>query len=85
MESQHIQTVLLRYVMQSSVVDVSKVKNDTLLFEEGIFDSMAFVLLIDFIEEEFGIKPTDSDLVEENFKSIDAITKYIQSKTGINT
>lgn len=80
MDSQHIQTVLQEYVSQSSVVDVSKVKNDTLLFEEGIFDSMAFVLLIDFIEEQFGIKPTDKDLVEDNFKSIDAMTKYIQSK-----
>jgi len=85
MDSQHIQTVLLKYVMQSSVVDVSKIKNDTLLFEEGIFDSMAFVLLIDFIEENFGIKPTDKDLIEENFKSIDAITKYIQNKKSINT
>lgn len=85
MDSQHIQTVLLNYIMQYSVVDVSKVKNDTLLFEEGIFDSMAFVLLIDFIEEKFGIKPTDKDLVEENFRSIDAIARYVQNKKDFNT
>ena len=85
MDSQHIQTALQNYVSQSSVVDVSKVKIDTLLFEEGIFDSMAFVLLIDFIEERFGIKPSDKDLVEDNFKSIDAIAKYIQSKEQGNT
>lgn len=68
------------YIRKNTFADISKLNEKTLLFREGIFDSMAFVLLIDFIEEAFGIKPGDEDLVEENFESIEAITQYIQRK-----
>lgn len=46
---------------------------------------MAFVLLIDFIEEAFAIKPGDEDLVEENFESIEAITRFIQRKKELTS
>ena len=38
-------------------------------------------MLITFLEEEFGIKTVDSDLIEENFESINAITEFIKRKT----
>ena len=37
-------------------------------------------MLITFIEEEFAIKTSDADLIEENFESINAITSYISRK-----
>jgi acyl carrier protein len=51
-----------------------------MLFVEGILDSMGFALLLDFLEETFKISPNDSDLVESNFESINAITEYILKK-----
>lgn len=75
-----IRNIVNGYILDTSHSDLSKLSPQTLLFREGIFDSMAFVLLIDFIEEKFGIKPSDEDLVENNFESIEAITKYIQQK-----
>ncbi|MBN1187822.1 MAG: acyl carrier protein [Bacteroidales bacterium] len=71
---------LLTYIRNNTNGAVNKLTTQTLLFHEGIFDSMAFVLLIDYIEETFGIKPSDEDLVEKNFESIEAITRYIQRK-----
>lgn len=71
---------LFEYVSKNSHTDISKVKPETMLFREGIFDSMAFVLLIDFLEEKFSIKVKDNDLIEENFESIDAISKFIEKK-----
>ena len=41
---------------------------------------MGFIMLITFIEEEFGIKTNDSDLTEENFESINAVTDFISRK-----
>ena len=41
---------------------------------------MGFIMLITFIEDEFGIKTSDADLIEENFESINAITSYILRK-----
>jgi hypothetical protein len=39
---------------------------------------MGFIMLITFLEEEFGIKTVDSDLIEENFESINAISEFIK-------
>ena len=81
--SLQIEKKIVEYVQGHTFVHNKELANQTLLFKEGIFDSMSFVLLIDFIEENFNIKLTDKDLVEENFKSIDAITCYILNKKDI--
>jgi acyl carrier protein len=69
------------YVLQAVYVDKEKIKDDSLIFKEGYFDSMGFMVLITFIEEEFGIRTGDADLIEENFESINAITDFIIRKT----
>ena len=70
------------YIVQTSHADADEVKNESLIFKEGFFDSMGFIMLITFLEEEFGIKTVDSDLIEENFESINAITEFIQRKAS---
>ena len=37
-------------------------------------------MLITFLEEEYGIKTIDADLIEENFESINAISDFINRK-----
>jgi acyl carrier protein len=69
-----------QYVLGAVYAEKEKVKNNSLIFKEGYFDSMGFMMLIAFLEEEFKIKITDTDLVEENFESIDAITSYVSRK-----
>jgi len=68
------------YVLQAVYAEKEKIKDDSLIFKEGYFDSMGFMVLISFIEEEFGIKTTDSDLLEENFESINAISEFVIRK-----
>jgi acyl carrier protein len=72
-----VEQLIYAYITKSSTFDSTKINSKTLLFREGIFDSMSFVLLIDFLEESFGIKAADKDLVEDNFESIEAISRYI--------
>ncbi len=68
------------YIHQATFAEKDKIKNDSLIFKEGYFDSMGFVVLISFLEENFGVKTTDADLVEDNFESINAITDFIVRK-----
>lgn len=68
------------YILQASHAEKDKIKNESLLFREGYFDSMGFIMLITFIEEEFKIKTSDEDLKEENFESINAITDFVCRK-----
>ena len=75
-----IREKIKNYVLQAVYVDKEKIKDSTLIFKEGYFDSMGFMVLISFIEEEFGIKTNDSDLLEENFESINAISEFIIRK-----
>jgi acyl carrier protein len=69
-----------QYVLQHTFAETHKIQDDSLIFKEGYFDSMGFIMLITFIEDEFALKTSDSDLIEENFESINAITAYILRK-----
>jgi acyl carrier protein len=69
------------YIVQTSHAEANKIKDESLIFKEGFFDSMGFIMLITFLEEEFGIKTGDSDLIEENFESVNAISEFIGRKS----
>ncbi len=71
---------LKKFIVETSFVPADKVKDDTLIFIEGIFDSMGFLSLINFIEENFKIKAADSELLEGNFESVNAIAGFIDRK-----
>ena len=68
------------YILSETLADKTKIFDDSLIFKEGFFDSMGFVMILTFIEETFGIKTTDADLIEENFESINAISEFISRK-----
>ena len=69
-----------QFIIETTNASEADLKDDTLIFVEGFFDSMGFLLLINFIEEKFGIKTDDSELLEENFESINAISGFIGRK-----
>ena len=68
------------FILQETFAESKQIQNDTLVFKEGYFDSLGFVRLITYLEEEYGIKISDADLVEENFESINAITAFLDRK-----
>ena len=79
--SQTIETKITEYVKNTAAITADfDLKNDTLLFEEGLFDSMGFMALINFLQEELSIQPNDDELVVENFESINAIVGYVSKK-----
>ena len=79
---ENMQQALFTYVKDNTFKDTSNLTGDMKLFVEGIFDSMGFVLLLDFLEEKFNITLEDADLIEENFESIDAITEFVLRKNS---
>lgn len=76
-----IQEKVRSYINQAVHVDKDKIKDSSLIFKEGFLDSMGLIVLITFLEEEFKIKTVDSDLLEENFESINAITDFVVRKS----
>ena len=50
------------------------------LLSAGIIDSLGILRLVAFIEENFGIKVPDEDVVYENFNSFEAMGNYLQKR-----
>ncbi len=57
-------------------------KEDTPFIEEGIIDSTGILELVMFLEETYGIKIEDSELVPQNFDSLANISQYLAGKTA---
>jgi len=68
------------FIVQTAFVQPEKVQDDTKIFTEGIFDSMGFLSLINFIEDSYNFKAADAELLEENFESVNAIASFITRK-----
>ncbi len=54
--------------------------DDSSLLENGIIDSTGVLELVLFLEENFGIKVEDEELIPENLDSLNNIEKYTKSK-----
>lgn len=53
--------------------------------EGGVIDSLNLWPLIVFVESRFGIKVEDTDLMPENFQTLRALTKFIETKHSLHS
>lgn len=79
-----IQETIKQFILKTSYSSEEQVSNDTLIFAQGIMDSMGFISIIDFIEETFSVTANDSELLDTNFESINAITNFVMNKMNQN-
>ena len=54
--------------------------DDTSFLEEGIIDSTGVLELVTFLEDAFGIKIEDEELIPENLDSLSNIEIYLERK-----
>jgi acyl carrier protein len=55
---------------------------DASLIKAGILDSLGLLKLMFFIEERFGLKIEDVDVIPANFETIDRITMFIETRVA---
>lgn len=55
-------------------------KDDTSFLEDGIIDSTGILELVMFLEETYGIKIEDDELVPENMDSLLNIAQFLERK-----
>lgn len=56
--------------------------DDSSFLDEGIIDSTGILELVSFLEEQYGIRVEDEELVPENLDSINNVVVYLESKTA---
>ena len=60
--------------------DGQALKDDTSFMEDGIIDSTGILELVFFLEETFGLKIEDEELVPDNMDSLQNISRFIERK-----
>ena len=71
------------YVVENFLFgDDSRIGPETGFLENGILDSTGVLELVGFLEEKFGIRVEDDELVPDNMNSLEKITLYISKKTS---
>lgn len=53
------------------------------VFESGLVNSLAVIQMISFVEKEFRIRVELDDLDRENFRSIRAVTEFVDRKRPV--
>ncbi|MBE3126601.1 MAG: acyl carrier protein [Acidobacteria bacterium] len=62
--------------------DDKKLGDQDSLLEAGIIDSTGILELINHLEERYGIKVNDDELVPENLDTIASISAFLGKKTA---
>lgn len=61
--------------------DETMLGNGDSLLKKGIVDSTGMMELIEFLEQQFGIRVADSEMLPENLDSVENIVAYIRRKS----
>lgn len=73
------------FVMESAQTKgVLAVTDEESLVENGVMDSLEFFRLVGFLEDNLEIVVADKDVQLENFQSIAAILRYVESKLNVS-
>lgn len=64
------------------VAEPSSLEDSASLLDKGVIDSTGVLEVIFFIEETYGIKVEDSEMLPDNLDSIERIADFVARKNG---
>ncbi len=67
-----------RFIQDSFLID-DFTDNESFL-ASGIIDSLGVMQLISFVETEFSVRIADTELVPENFDSVEKVSAFVERK-----
>ena len=69
-----------RFIAEEVLYDEERRVADDQELLGAVLDSLALLQLVAYLERQFGIDVADADLVPENFRSLDALERYVRSR-----
>ena len=75
-----VETDIRGYLLENHLFtsDAAQLSNDDSLLEKGIIDSTGILEVIMFLETKFGVTVKDSEMLPENFDSVNNIVRFVQ-------
>ena len=79
-EASAVEAKVRGYILENLLFtsDAAQLPNDASLLDRGIIDSTGVLEIVLFLESEFGVKVQDSQMLPENFDSVNNIVNFIQ-------
>ena len=71
----------LRTFIQDEVLFGEGTVTDDQDLLEGVLDSLALLQFVEHIESEFSFEVGDADMVPDNFRTLNAVERYLDSRT----
>jgi len=59
---------------------INEVSDEESLMESGIIDSLGIFRLVAFLEDNFRVRISDDEIIQENFQSINEIERFVSGK-----
>jgi acyl carrier protein len=76
-----VRPIITEYIRSEFARNDSSVDLDNAnLLEEEIIDSLGIFTLVSFIEDKFGVSVDPEEVSLDNFESVAAVTKLVESK-----
>lgn len=77
-----IKTTIRKYLADNVLLSggIDDIKDDSSFLERNLLDSTGVLELVAFIEDHFGVKVGDDEIVPENLDSIDLVAAYVARK-----
>lgn len=78
-----VEEKIRNYVLENYLFtnDQGALANSDSFLDKGILDSTGILEIIYLLEEEFGVKVEDDEMIPENLDSVDNIVKFVATKT----
>lgn len=80
MNIMELKNEIKNYIIEASLTDANEIKDNTLIFDTGLLDSMGLLFLIEFLKEEYDVEVNDEELNPKNFESINSIVDFVEGK-----
>lgn len=79
-----LKAALRRYVEDNFVMGTgaAPLADTDSFLEHHVLDSTGFLELIAHLEEQYGIRVADDEMLPENLDSLDAVAQYVMRKRG---
>jgi acyl carrier protein len=79
-----IKTVVRQYLADNVLLagGVDELRDDSSFLERNLLDSTGVLELVAFIEDTWGFKVGDDEVVPENLDSIERVSAYVVRKGG---
>jgi len=77
-----IESKLRKFILENYLFtdDESALDNESSFLDQGIIDSTGILELIFFLEETFGVKVEDEEMIPDNLDSVSNVIKFVNTK-----